>query len=80
GERPYKCEACEKTFSCASSLLAHHKTHLKEKPFSCTLCRRSFSGSTALLQHQRVHADEKPCRHPEGGNSSCVSPNSTKHQ
>ncbi|KAJ7428011.1 zinc finger protein 572-like [Willisornis vidua] len=80
GERPYKCKACEKTFSCASSLLAHHKTHLKEKPFSCTLCRRSFSGNTALLQHQRVHADEKPCRHPEGGNSSCVSPNSTRHQ
>ncbi|NXC02501.1 ZSC16 protein, partial [Orthonyx spaldingii] len=62
GETPYKCKECEKTFSRASSLLAHHKTHLKKKTFSCTMCRKNFSGNTALLQHQRVHTDEKPYR------------------
>ncbi|NWI97481.1 ZN256 protein, partial [Pitta sordida] len=62
GERPYKCKECEKTFTCASNLLSHHKAHLKKKLFSCTVCRKSFSGKRALLQHQRVHPNERRSR------------------
>ena len=39
GERPYKCDQCDRGFRQKNSLVSHQKAiHGREKPFRCTLC------------------------------------------
>ncbi len=36
GEKPFKCEVCDKSFTHGGTL----KTHTGEKPFKCEVCRK----------------------------------------
>ncbi|XP_022798805.1 zinc finger protein 2 homolog [Stylophora pistillata] len=60
GNKQFKCVQCDKTFSGASSLSRHIKTHSNIKPFKCDECDKVFSRLSSLKRHQNSHAAEKP--------------------
>lgn len=54
GDRPFSCE-CGKSFTQASSLAAHRKTHSTTSYFTCTECGKQFKHAFTLKTHLRVH-------------------------
>ena len=62
GERPYKCEECNKSFNRVTILSNHKLTHTGERPYSCTQCNKSFGKYGNLKTHLLTHSGEKP--HP----------------
>lgn len=55
GERPYKCEDCDKTFTQRANLKKHEMVHLGLRPHSCPICYRSYSQYSNLKKHLLVH-------------------------
>ncbi|KAG8448372.1 hypothetical protein GDO86_015455 [Hymenochirus boettgeri] len=58
--RPYKCSACDKSFTVKSNLIKHYRIHTGERPYKCTQCSKSFSRNSHLITHQRTHTGERP--------------------
>ncbi|KAK1883507.1 Zinc finger protein 22 [Dissostichus eleginoides] len=55
-----RCPTCPKTFSRASSLNIHIKTHSAEKAHSCSYCGKRFGRADLLKSHKRTHTGERP--------------------
>lgn len=55
-----RCPSCPKTFSRASSLNIHMKTHSREKAHSCSYCGKRFGRADLLKSHKRTHTGERP--------------------
>lgn len=61
GEKPYKCDQCDRAFASASILKKHvNVVHMKVKPFQCDMCEKSLGTSAALTVHKRKHTGETP--------------------
>lgn len=60
GERPYKCEVCDKGFSQQANLVKHVRLHTGERPYSCRFCSRTFAQQANLDRHERIHTGVKP--------------------
>ncbi|XP_058061360.1 protein krueppel-like [Anopheles bellator] len=57
GERPYKCNVCDKSFYSSSNLAEHSKTHNEDQKHQCPHCSSMLSN---LKIHIRTHTGEKP--------------------
>ncbi|KAL3888911.1 hypothetical protein ACJMK2_001280 [Sinanodonta woodiana] len=51
GEKPLKCEVCDKMFTQSGSLQVHMRKHTGERPFKCKVCDKMFSQSGGLKAH-----------------------------
>ncbi|CBY21753.1 unnamed protein product [Oikopleura dioica] len=63
GEKPFKCEKCEKSFSLKSTLVKHvRRMHSEQKPdkYNCHVCDKCFSDSGGLKRHMRIHTQARP--------------------
>lgn len=65
GDKPCKCEHCEKRFRTSSELAVHRRHHTGERPYHCQFCDKKFAKFGGLKVHERTHTGEKPyhCEH-----------------
>ncbi|XP_049301578.1 uncharacterized protein LOC125775119 [Anopheles funestus] len=60
GERPHKCQACQKCFFTCSALKVHERLHSGEKPYKCEECGHHFRQWGDLKYHKiSKHSNEK---------------------
>jgi len=52
----FKCQVCEKSFSCENELTAHEINHMK---LTCGLCNKDFKTMAALANHEKNHPKSK---------------------
>jgi len=65
GDKPYKCNMCDRAFSQSATLNRHIRVHTGDKPYKCSLCNKSFSHSGTLQTHKRlVHSNRRPHQCP----------------
>ncbi|XP_069739693.1 zinc finger protein 64 [Narcine bancroftii] len=60
GEKPFKCDICNKRFSRLDKLKMHNRSHTGEKPHKCQLCSYASADGSSLRKHLRIHSDERP--------------------
>lgn len=60
GEKPYKCDLCDKGYPRSQDLMIHKRSHTGEKPHLCNTCGKAFSRPNKLARHIRVHTGERP--------------------
>jgi uncharacterized Zn-finger protein len=59
GDKPLKCEQCEKSFSKKSDMVRHMTVHSGAKPYTCHQCNKSFSDNSNLRSHIKLHIGNK---------------------
>ncbi|XP_070575045.1 LOW QUALITY PROTEIN: zinc finger protein 64-like [Ptychodera flava] len=60
GEKPFKCEMCNKAFNRRDKLKVHQRSHSGHKPYKCEYCTYAAADGSSLKKHIRIHTDERP--------------------
>ncbi|XP_010887185.3 zinc finger protein 646 [Esox lucius] len=58
GDRPFRCDQCEKSYRHHGSLINHKKSH-QVGTFECPICFKQLNNLAALHSHQRTHNKSK---------------------
>lgn len=73
GERPYKCDICQRSFSQRADIKAHklkvHSGPSEKKLFPCDKCAKIYSSEWLLKAHLLWHSGEQPIVCPDCGKS-----------
>lgn len=59
GERPFRCEVCDKGYITKSDLNRHAHIHAGDRSFKCDDCGKSFTAKSTLAVHKNIHTGEK---------------------
>ncbi len=54
GEKPFKCDHCQKNFSRKDNLESHMSGHVK-KTYHCEICKKTFQRQVYLYKHRKCH-------------------------
>ena len=55
GDKPYKCDDCDKAFGSSGNLRSHKKTHNPGESYPCPECLKTFTNVRYLQAHIDRH-------------------------
>lgn len=60
GNKPFKCNHCDRAFYKEKSLTNHTSIHTGLKKHPCDVCSRKFTSFSILQQHRKTHSQHRP--------------------
>lgn len=55
GEKPYKCEFCDRAFTQSNDLVKHTRSHVGDNIYKCKDCPAAFRLFRELQRHSNMH-------------------------
>ncbi|XP_030376069.1 zinc finger protein 26-like [Scaptodrosophila lebanonensis] len=55
GDKPFKCDLCDKAYPVYFELKVHRRQHTGEQPFQCSVCGKAFARQDKWKQHVLTH-------------------------
>lgn len=55
GEKPYKCQFCDRAFAQSNDLVKHTRSHVGDNTYQCKECPAAFRLHSELRTHNKIH-------------------------